>query len=199
MRDILLITVVFISGIVLGIFNVLPPGFNAGNWSEPALYALLFFVGISIGSDKDSLRALKRMRGWLILIPLVSVAGSLLFSIGATLIFSDMSLKEVLAVSAGMGYYSLSSIIISKLHGETLGTIALISNLIREIFTLLVTPFLIRYFGKLTPIAAGGATSMDTTLPVVIRFSGKEYVMISIYSGVVITFLVPVLVTFFVS
>lgn len=199
MRDILLITVVFISGIVLGVFNVLPVEFNAGNWSEVALYALLFFVGISIGSDKDSLRALKRMRGWLIFIPLVSVAGSLLFSMGATLIFKDMSLKEVFAVSAGMGYYSLSSIIISKLHGETLGTIALISNLIREIFTLLVTPFLIRYFGKLTPIAAGGATSMDTTLPVVIRFSGKEYVMISIYSGVVITFLVPVLVTFFMS
>lgn len=199
MRDIILIALVFAAGIILGMFNILPEGFNAGNWSEFALYALLLFVGISIGSDKESFMALRRMRGWLILIPIVSVVGSLLFSLATLLFFDEFSIREVLAVSAGMGYYSLSSIIISKLHGETLGTIALMANLFREIFTLLVTPFLIRFTGKLTPIAAGGATSMDTTLPVVIRFSGKEYVMISIYSGVVITFLVPVLVTFFLS
>ncbi|MFB6317998.1 lysine exporter LysO family protein [Saccharicrinis sp. FJH54] len=199
MRDIIVIALIFITGIVLGTFGVLPESFDAGNWSEYALYALLLFVGIGIGSDKESLMALKRMRGWLILIPVVSVIGSLLFALLALPFFSDLNLREVLAVSAGMGYYSLSSILISKLHGETLGTIALVANLIREIFTLLITPFMIKYTGKLTPIAAGGATSMDTTLPVVIRFSGKEYVMISIYSGVVITFLVPVLVTFILS
>ena len=197
MKDILFISALFILGIIFGIFGLLPITFNAGNWSEIALYLLLLFVGVSIGSDKETLSTIKRMRGWLIILPLVIVAGSLLFSLLTVFIFSDLSTNEVLAVSSGMGYYSLSSIIISKLHGDTLGTIALVSNLIREIFTLLITPFLIKYTGKLTPIASGGATAMDTTLPVVVRFSGKAYVMLSIYTGVVITILVPFMVTFF--
>lgn len=197
MKDILFISALFILGIVLGIFGFLPGTFNAGNWSEIALYLLLLFVGISIGSDKETLSTIKRMRGWLIMLPIVIVAGSLLFSLLTLLIFNDLTANEVLAVSSGMGYYSLSSIIISKLHGDTLGTIALVSNLIREIITLLFTPFLIKYTGKLTPIASGGATAMDTTLPVVVRFSGKAYVMLSIYTGVVITILVPFMVTFF--
>ncbi|MBM9535854.1 LysO family transporter [Desulfobulbus alkaliphilus] len=65
--------------------------------------------------------------------------------------------------------------------------------------TLLILPFLVKYAGKLSTIASGGATSMDTTLPIVVRFSGQQFVMISIYSGLIITFLVPVLVTFFLT
>ena len=38
----------------------------------------------------------------------------------------DVNIKEALAVGSGFGYYSLSSIIITKFHGETLGVIALI-------------------------------------------------------------------------
>ncbi len=77
-----------------------------------------------------------------------------------------------------------------------LTVIALISNISREIFTLLATPFLVKYFGTLAPIASGGATSMDTTLPIITKFLGKEYAIISVFSGVVLTILVPFLVTF---
>lgn len=197
MKDILLIVGIFIFGIILGIFKVIPESIEITTLSEYALYALLFFVGIGIGSDKESLAAIKRMKGLIILLPLIVVAGSLLFSLISLVFLRGLTANEVLSVSAGMGYYSLSSIIISKLHGETLGTIALISNLFREVFTLLVLPFVVKYTGKLSPIASGGATSMDTTLPVVVKFSGKEYVMISVYNGVVITILVPLLVSFF--
>ena len=197
MKDILLIVGIFILGIVLGIFKVIPENVDITALSEYALYALLLFFGIGIGSDKDSLAAVKRMKGTIILLPLIIVTGSLVFSLISLVFIRGLTANEVLSVSAGMGYYSLSSILISKLHGETLGTIALISNLFREVFTLLVLPFAVKYTGKLSPIASGGATSMDTTLPVVVKFSGKEYVMISVYSGVVITVLVPVLVSFF--
>jgi uncharacterized membrane protein YbjE (DUF340 family) len=195
MRDTFIITAVFILGIVMGIPELLPESIDTGRWSEYALYALLFFVGISIGSDRESIAVLRRMRGWIIFFPIMSIAGSLLFSCFAAILFGSLKLNEVLAVSAGMGYYSLSSIIISKLHGDTLGTVALLSNLSREIITLLLAPIIFKYGGKYGIIAAGGATSMDTTLPVVIKFSGKEMAIISIYSGVVITVLVPLMVT----
>lgn len=92
--------------------------------------------------------------------------------------------------------YSLSSLLITRLSNETLGVIALLSNILREILTLLATPLLVQHFGKLAGIASGGATSMDTTLPVITRFSGKEWSIISVFSGVALTLLVPFQVTF---
>ena len=112
-------------------------------------------------------------------------------------ILPELVLKESLAVGAGFGYYSLSSIIISQISGERLGAIALLSNVLREVITLITTPLLAKHFGKLAPIAAGGATSMDTTLPLIAKFVGKEYATISIFSGMVLTILVPFLVTLF--
>jgi uncharacterized membrane protein YbjE (DUF340 family) len=36
---------------------------------------------------------------------------------------------------------------------------------------------------------------MDTTLPVITKYSGKEYAIISVFSGVVLTILVPPIIT----
>jgi uncharacterized membrane protein YbjE (DUF340 family) len=101
-----------------------------------------------------------------------------------------------MAVGAGFGYYSLSSIFIAQISGETLGVIALLSNIMREIFTLLMTPVLVLYFGKLAGIASGGATSMDTTMPVIVKYSGKEWGIVAVFSGVVLSVAVPFLVSF---
>jgi uncharacterized membrane protein YbjE (DUF340 family) len=93
-----------------------------------------------------------------------------------------------------MGYYSLSSVILTHSRGIELGSIALISNILRELFTLLSAPLLVRIFGRLAPISAGGVTSMDITLPVIIRFSGKEYAALAVFHGAVLDPLVPLLV-----
>ena len=80
-----------------------------------------------------------------------------------------------------------------------IGTIALMSNIIREIITLLFAPAIGKVFGKLAPISVGGATSMDSTLPVITVACGKEMAFISIFHGVLVDFSVPFLVTFFAS
>ena len=64
---------------------------------------------------------------------------------------------------------------------------------------LLGAPLLARYFGRLAPISAGGATTADTTLPVITKFCGKEFVVVSIVHGVMVDLSVPFLVTFFCS
>ncbi|MFI3322463.1 MAG: lysine exporter LysO family protein, partial [Rikenellaceae bacterium] len=106
---------------------------------------------------------------------------------------------DTMAVGAGFGYYSLSSIFITEYKGAELGTIALLSNIIRELITLLLAPLLVVWFGRLAPISAGGATTMDTTLPIITRFSGEEFVVLSIFHGTVVDFTVPFLVPFFCS
>ena len=102
----------------------------------------------------------------------------------------------MLAIGAGFGYYSLSSIVISKISGETIGIIALLSNIIREVGTLVLAPVLVKYFGKLAPIASGGATTSDTTLPIIVKYSGKEYALGAIVNGVILTLLVPIIIAF---
>jgi uncharacterized membrane protein YbjE (DUF340 family) len=104
-----------------------------------------------------------------------------------------------MAVGAGFGYYSLSSVIISELGSKVLGVIALISNITREIITLIATPIFAKIFGKIAPIASGGATAMDTTLPIITRFSGKRYALVAVFSGLILTILVPLLVSFILS
>lgn len=70
-----------------------------------------------------------------------------------------------------------------------------LANIIREMITLLVTPLLAKWFGLLAPISSGGATTMDTTLPIITQTVGQRYVALSIYHGFVTDFTVPFVVT----
>ncbi len=192
-----LITIVFFAiGIVVGLLSLLPSVFYKSNLSEYALYILMFLVGISVGGDPKIWKTLRSFNLKIILVPISIIVGSLIGGIIASLSLQNLSVKEGMAVSAGFGYYSLSSIIITKFYSETLGVVALLSNMAREIVTLLISPLLARYFGKLAPIASGGATAMDTTLPIITMSVGKNYAIISIFSGVVLTILVPFIVIF---
>ena len=85
----------------------------------------------------------------------------------------DMSFRDVMAVAAGFGYYSLSSMLINQLADVSLGSMALISNMVRELVTLLFAPLFARVFGGLGPLSAAGAAS-DTCLPAIIRTSGER-------------------------
>ncbi len=136
---------------------------------------------------------LRQVRPRILLLPAGIIVGSLL---GAAAIspLLPISLRDALAIGSGMGYYSLSSILIADLRGETLGALALLSNILRELLTFIIAPLLVRIGGKLGPIASGGATVMDTTLPVTIKYAGKEYVVIGFISAVVVTMAVPILI-----
>lgn len=196
MKNSLIILLLFSLGILLGITGKLPDVMLETDFSIIALYCLMFLVGVGIGADKKSWSVIHKMKLKIFLVPLGIIVGTLSGAAIASLLLPELKLKEVLAVGSGFGYYSLSSLLISEMAGESLGVIALLSNIIREMVTLLTTPLLVMYFGKLAGISAGGATSMDTTLPVITRFSGKEWSIISVFSGIVLTLLVPFIVTF---
>ena len=86
----------------------------------------------------------------------MTILGTLAGSAAVSLILTHRSLTDCLAVGSGFGYYSLSSIFITEYKGAELGTIALLANISREILTLLAAPLLVRWFGNLAPISAGG-------------------------------------------
>ena len=197
MKGSIIIVSFFIAGTLLGRFDLLPDALVNNDYSVYALYALMFLVGISIGSDEKAIQALRNQNLKIFLVPLGTIVGTLFGVYLVSFFLSNRSATDCLAVGSGFGYYSLSSIFITQYKGAELGVIALMSNIIREIFTLLLAPLLVMWFGKLAPISAGGATTMDTTLPIITKFSGKEFVIIAISHGILVDFTVPFLVTFF--
>lgn len=105
------------------------------------------------------------------------------------------TLRTRLASKVGVIGALNGRIIITEYRGAELGTIALLANIIREMITLLLTPLLAKWFGPLAPISSGGATTMDTTLPIITQTVGQRYVALSIYHGFVTDFTVPFVVT----
>jgi uncharacterized membrane protein YbjE (DUF340 family) len=199
MKSSLILTGCFAAGILAGRLDPDLGGLIGGDAEMYILYALLFFVGVGVGCDTRALRSILRMNAYGLAVPLLVAAGSLIGAGAVSIALSGVDLRQSLAVGAGFGYYSLSSILIKQISGEELGAIALLSNVFREVLTILLAPWLARYGGKLAPIACGGATSMDTTLPVIHKHVGTKYAIISVTSGIVLSMLVPVLVPLLLS
>lgn len=177
------------------------------NWSLYILYALMLQVGIGLGSNKALRSQLKQLRPKMLLVPLATITGTLVFSAIASLLLSQWSVFDCMAVGSGFAYYSLSSILITQFKEPSiglqlateLGTIALLSNIIREMMSLVGAPLIRKYFGRLAPISAAGVNSMDVLLPSITRCSGKEVMPIAIFHGILIDLSVPFFVKLFCS
>jgi len=198
--------------IVLAIFGIgclagagFQPEANMHNWSLCILYALMLQVGIGIGSNRGLQQELKKLSPKMLLVPAATITGTLAFSAAASLLLSQWSVFDCMAVGSGFAYYSLSSILITQFKEPSiglqlateLGTIALLSNIIREMMSLVGAPLIRKYFGRLAPISAAGVNSMDVLLPSITRCSGKEVMPIAIFHGILIDLSVPFFVNLF--
>lgn len=199
MKNSLIIVSFFAVGVIFGYWQWIPYLVLKNDYSSYALYLLMFLVGMGIGADSSAWQSLKKMNFKILLVPVAVVIGSLAGGVMLFFIIGKHGIADYLAISAGFGYYSLSSIFITKYSGEYFGTIALLSNIIRELLTLLLVPLMVKYFGKLSSVASGGATAMDTTLPVISKFAGKDVALIAVISGIVLTISVPFIITFIYS
>ena len=202
MKQSFFVVMVFIAGCVLGYYNQVD--YDLHSLSLYILYALMLQVGISVGCSDNLKQILKNCRPKMLLIPLATISGTLLLSAAVSLLLSRWGAFDCMAVGAGLGYYSLSSILITQLKLDTLGeqmaaelgTIALLANIFREIFSLLLAPLFRKYFGPLAPISAAGVTSVDVSLPAIVRVSGKEIMPISLFHGMLLDMSVPILLPF---
>lgn len=207
MASSLMIISAFVLGTLAALFGLLPEWIYSSGLDMWLLYALMLQVGISIGADPKLKETLRSLSPSVLLVPLATIVGTMVMCFGVSFLISRWSVSEVMAVGSGFGYYSLFSILVSSLKEATigvqaaaeLGTITLMANIFREMMTLIFAPFMARWFSPLAPICSGGATTMDVTLPVITRYSGQEWVFVSIVHGVVVDFSVPILVPLFCS
>ena len=197
LRGSLVIVAFFVAGCLAGLFSALPFDVAGSRLSTYVLYALMFCVGITLGSDTALAGRVRRLDPRLALLPVMTAVGTLAGAALSTLLLPPLTAGDTMAVGAGFGYYSLSSIFIADFRGAELGTVALLCNVMRELFTLLAAPLVARWLGPLAAVSIGGATTFDTTLQIITQSAGKPYAVVSIFHGCVLDFSVPFLVTFF--
>lgn len=152
MKGSLVIILFLLGGALCGYVEVFPQEIVDQGWSAYALGALMFGVGLSIGHNPILLRSFRQIRPILFFLPLATIMGTLCASAFVSLFLPHSSMAQSLAIGSGFGYYSLSSIFITEYRGAEAGTIALLSNIIREVIALLVAPVLVRFSGAWPPL-----------------------------------------------
>ncbi|MEN5171619.1 lysine exporter LysO family protein [Acinetobacter higginsii] len=160
------------------------------------LLIFIFLIGIELAFTQFD-------RSWLswkiLLVPVAAFVGSCLASLLNYFILSnDYGLNEVMALAQGYGWYSMSGILFTELHSAKLGGIALLTDLFREIFAILLMYCLGWRFPR-SAISSAGATSMDVTLAMVKQSCGTHYVPHAMMSGLILSLLAPLLISLFLS
>lgn len=164
-----------------------------------ALAVMVFCAGADIGSSRQIVRRFLTVKtlGLSLLVLLATNVGSL----GGGLIMGylmGVPFRDALLVSVGMGWYSLSSVLLSAAVGTETGTLAFLANALRELLTILGIPLLAR-FCHLPLVVVGGATSMDSTMPILLQCAGRPAAILGFVNGFLLSLEIPLLFAFLLS
>lgn len=188
-----------IFGVVLGRWFI--PEYWTG-YIDPvttvALCVMLVGIGIDIGSKKETWGRLMEMGARVFLVPVLVALGSLAGAAAGGMVLG-MPLNESSAIGAGFGWYSLSGVLLAKIYNVETGALAFLTNVARELIAFLVIPLLAARFSGVVAVSPGGATTMDTTLPLIARVTDSETAIIALVNGLVLSSMVPVLVPLLIS
>ncbi len=143
-------------------------GFALGRWLLPfwaapvcgkvvtlGLDAMLFLVGLDLGRQGEAIASIRAAGVGALLIPAAVVCGSLLFGALAGL-FLPFLPRETATAAAGMGWYSLAPTILAP-YSLKLSAVAFLSNVLREILSILLIPTIARWLGYLECVASAAA------------------------------------------
>ena len=137
-------------------------------------------------------------RSWLnfkiLLVPIGCIFGSLFAVIAYSFWNTQMDLKDLIMLSQGYGFYSMSGVVVTELRNAELGSIALMNDLFREIFAILLM-YCMGWRYPRSAISAAGATAMDVTLPMVKQACGHDFIPHAMVSGFILSLLAPVMVS----
>ncbi len=192
---VLLMVLALILGLMYGLFGLDFAFLNLiSENTDMVLYILMFSVGISIGMQKGIFSKIREYHLKIFIIPIGIIIGSLLGGVICSLILK-MPIGYGTAITSGLGWYSLAGVTLSNLVTAEIGSIAFMSNLMREMFSFVLIPFLAVHFNYYTCIAPAGATSEDTTLPLMLKYTDEETVVLSVFNGVICSMMVPFLIS----
>ena len=164
--------------------------------STYVLVVLIFCVGIQLRNNGISIRAVFfNRRGMItgVIFVLTSLLGGI---IGAQAL--NVPIVQGLAVSSGLGWYSLSSVTLNNAWGPIWGSIAFFNDLSRELISLFIVPLFMQQY-RSTAIGYTGATAIDCTLPIIQKAGGVEVLPLAFSFGFITNIAPPILLVVFTS
>ena len=182
-------------GIVCGQWALLTPltAWLVGHM-EQLILLLLFLVGLSLSGSRDALCRMRAYGPRVLAIP-CAVAAATLLAGPICCLLTGVGLGEGMAAVSGMGWSSLSGVMVSELAGPEAGARTFLSNLLRgELLAYCLIPVVARRVGHTAVLALGGATCLDTTLPMIMRYTDEETTVMAVTSGFICSLAVPLLI-----
>jgi uncharacterized membrane protein YbjE (DUF340 family) len=185
-------------GVVVGHLNnnwgsVVAGTFVSDYVFNASLIVLLFAMGVLFGSDKEAMAKMRRSGFRILIFPFAVALGSILGGLVGGLILG-IDVFASMAVTAGFGWYTVAGPLTSQMFGAEWGALGFTVNFLRELLTIVTVSLTVR-FDRYAPIALGGATSMDTTLPVIVRYCGSDTLITAFSSGFALTVAAPFTIT----
>lgn len=166
-------------------------GFVLGYLLTGSLVVLYTSVGISLGANRKVFGYIKLMGFRVIYLSVAIFAGSIAAGFLSGLLL-NLPLNITVMSASGMSYYSITGAYMTQVYGIEAGTYGFIVNVMREFFTVLLLPLLIK-ISKGSSIAGGAAGNMDTMLVPVTKLVGTEIGLVALITGTILTFAVPFL------
>ena len=163
-----------------------------GNAYEVMLYIIIFLIGVDLGLN-FRVKELRKMGRKALTLPVKTLLGSILGGVGVALLMG-IEPKWGMTIGAGCGWYSLTGPLIAQ-YSAVYGAVGFLGNLLREVLTVILYPVIIRWIPPEEAVSIGGATTMDTTLPIISRFGGREVGLVAFVHGFVLTAVEPCLLT----
>ncbi len=180
-------------GWALGLFS---PSLSKGVLEQALYYlvsVLVFVAVLSVAAEIDTVIQSTRLLGLGALLGALTMLSSGL----ALLVFYPLTHIEprvLVAIGAASGWYSLVGPLLTNIN-PVYGAMGFLANLFRESLHIILYPVISAKGLALPGVAMGGATSMDTGLPVISIYGDKESMIAGMVQGVVITLTAPVVLS----
>lgn len=165
----------------------------AGLGIKLGLCLLLIFVGIDLGIEGSVISNFKAVGLRIFAIPAAVVAGTLAAAFVMSF-FLDLTMRESLAIGAGFGWYTLAPGIIMEAGHMTASAVCFLHNVMRELFAIVLIPFVAKKIGYVETVGLPGSAAMDVCLPIVEKATRSDIAVYSFISGAILSILVPILV-----
>lgn len=188
-------------GLIAGYFVVrtnvgLMAAFDASNGHimTAGLCLLMLSIGMGMGLDGTVLTYLKQAGFRVLVFPVVVILATTVGGFVISLIYSDLSVGESLAICYGFGWYTFAPIAISNAGYVMAGAISFLHNVIRELAGIVLMPILAKRIGYLEVASIPGVAAMDVCLPIVERVTRQDIIIYSFLIGFSQAIFVPILV-----
>ncbi|MEM3565674.1 MAG: lysine exporter LysO family protein [Candidatus Bathyarchaeia archaeon] len=158
-----------------------------------SLIALLFLMGMLFAMDEKAVAKMRQAKFKILIFPLVVALGSIMGGLVGGIILR-INIFASMGVCAGYGWYTLAGPLAGQLFGLEWGALGFTVNLLRELVTIASASLVVK-LDRYAPIAMGGATSMDTTLPIIVRYCGQDTLITAFSSGFILTMAAPFTIT----